>query len=238
MKVATILALASTATFSSAAFFTAEATNNATVQPAGPRSGSNGKTFFNVEGSANNNYASFGVADFSVSSFGVGFVVGDVSSLEIKLTQSNASFTKPGSVRIYLATDTATSIESTNTSLKFDTNSLPGGVGSQLGTLYDLGVGVFSGNGNTGSGSVDLYSLALSGAAKTFFISQLNTSGATLRLVITPETDTTAATWAGYSHSTYAGPTLNFEAQAVPEPATIVGLALAAGVILARRRRS
>src|SRR5262245_362284 len=42
-----------------------KATANATVQPAGPRAGSNGTAFFNVEGNANGANASFGTADFA-----------------------------------------------------------------------------------------------------------------------------------------------------------------------------
>ena len=37
---------------------TVEAFDNATVQPAGPRSGGSGKAFFNIEGSALGNFAS------------------------------------------------------------------------------------------------------------------------------------------------------------------------------------
>jgi len=238
LKVGSLVCLIASAAISHAVLFTAEATNNATVRPAGPRGASSGKAYLNVEGNGNGTNASFGVADFSVSSFGIGFTVGNINSVVLSLTQLNAAFTLPGTVRFYLSTDTTTSIESTNTALKFDSTKLPGGIGTQLSTLYDLGTGVFSATGNTGSGTVDSYTLNLTGAAKSYLISQLNTTGATLRFVITPDTNTTAATWAGYSNTTYDGPTLKLDAGVVPEPATILGLVLGAGALISRRRRA
>lgn len=237
VKVGSVIGVLAAAVCSQALVFSSEASNNATVRPSGPRSGTSGKAYFNVEGNSFGQYASFGVADFSVNAFGIGFTVADVLSLSISLTQSNAAFTAPGTVRIYLSTDTTTSIESTNTALKFDTSSLPGGVGSQLGTLYSLGTGAFTTTGAVNNGTVDTYSLTLDSAAKAYLISQLNTPGALVRLVITPETDGTAATWAGYTHSTYAGPTLTLDVAPVPEPATMLGLLVGAGALAARRRR-
>ena len=44
------------------------ASNNATIQPGGPRAGTNGKIFFNMEGSSNGSFSDFGVVDFQTPS--------------------------------------------------------------------------------------------------------------------------------------------------------------------------
>jgi hypothetical protein len=69
------------------------ASNNATVQPGGPRSGPNGKDFFNIEGSSNDPFDSFGVVDFQ---FPAGSTFNDGDLLSLTLAQANASFTTAG----------------------------------------------------------------------------------------------------------------------------------------------
>ena len=69
----------------------------------------------------------------------------------------------------------------------------------------------------------------------TALLSALN-SGGTLRLIVTPDDAATAATYTGYTNTTYPGPTL--ELNAVPEPGAIALVSLAAmGLITARCRR-
>src|SRR5262249_46577527 len=74
------------------------AANNATVQPAGPRPGANGKQFFNMEGAGNGSFASFGVVDFQSSPMNV-----QITSLTLALTQANAAFTNNGALIFYLS---------------------------------------------------------------------------------------------------------------------------------------
>ena len=97
-----------------AVFISQEASNNATVQPSptGPRPGGNGKAFFNMEGSANGSFASFGVADFAFTPLPpLGFPVTHVSDATLKMTQSNAGFTTDGPISIYYTANTSQSIE-------------------------------------------------------------------------------------------------------------------------------
>jgi autotransporter-associated beta strand protein len=197
----------------------ATATTNATVRPGGPRSGSSGIAFFNVQGSNAGSNASWGVLDFSVDAFNLDFPVTDVATLTLDLTESNASFTVGnGGLAFYLTTDTTTSIAAGSSPLVFDADLSPEGLGTQLGTLgtslFALGTGTFSSNtGNTGSGTLDSYPLTLSGDALDYFIDQLNTDGATLRLVVTPTDLTGASTWAGATNTTTSWrPSLSFEA--------------------------
>lgn len=179
---------------------------SSTVQVAGPRSGPSGTNFFNVEGSNNGNFASFGVLDFSASAFNLAFPATAVSSLTLSLTESNSAFTvASGGLNFYLITDTASSIAAGSSTLVYQQANAPEGLGTQLSTHYLLGSGTFSANsGNTGSGTVDTYSFSLNTDAQTYLLSQLNAAGSTVRLVITPTDATGASTWAGSTNSSAA----------------------------------
>jgi hypothetical protein len=232
-----VLALAISFSVISSAYATlipvvASASNNATVQPAGPRAAPNGKNFFNLEGSSATTNSSFGVLDFSFSSLSLPGTATNVVGATLDLTESNAAFTNPGPLSIYLSTQTGVSIESTNTTLNYNgTNNGLASVDTDLGTLTLLGSGTFNTTGNTNNGSQDFYSMTFSGAALTSILNTLNTHG-TLRLVMTPDAATTAATWSGFSGT--ASPSLGFFA-VVPEPASCVLLGLG-GLILAGYR--
>jgi len=212
----------------------ASASNNATVQPAGPRAAINGKNFLNIEGSGNLTSSSFGVIDFSFSSLSLGGQATNVLGGTLQLTESNASFSNPGPVSIYLSTATGVSIEPTNTGLNYNgTNNELASVDTDLGTLALLGSGSFNATGPNNNGTQDFYAMMFTGSALTAILNTINTHGS-LRLVITPDAATTAATWTGFSLGVLAPPTIAFFA-VVPEPAsaTLVGLG---GLIIACRR--
>lgn len=206
-----------------AATFSTSAINNATVQPGGPRSGTNGKRFFNIEGSNNNTFASFGVIDFATTSFGT--ISDPVNSLALTLQQSNASFTNAGSLQFYLTTDTTTNIEPSTSPLNFNASNLPTGLGSQLNTKYLLGSGSFTGTSST-NGTVDTFTFTPTGAAQTYLTNEIN-SGGLIRLIVAPNDATVAATYSGYSNTSSAAPSLTIgttttvggpNAVGVPEP--------------------
>ena len=218
-----------------------EAFNNATIQPAGPRTGPNGKNFFNIEGWDNGNFSSWGAADFNNSAFGISVADPNdliINGLWLECTQSNAAFTKDGPVRIYLVEDATTSIDPGTSPFRFLSSDLPEGLGGQFPVKYHLTDGYFTKQFN---GYVDVFDL-LSGMSSTtlavFKSKLISPPTAPFRLVITPLANDTAATWAGFSHSTYAGPTLRLDYTIVPEPSAM--LALTAGLVglLARRRRA
>lgn len=189
---------------------------SATVRPDGPRPGTSGTNFLNVEGTDNGAFASWGVVDFNVDDFNFAFPVTDVTNLSFSLTENNAAFTTAnGGLNFYLTTDTSTSIANDGSSpLFFDTNFSPEGLGSQLATTYLLGSGNFSSNsGSMGTGTIDTYSLSLTGDAYTYFLGQLNTASSTIRLVITPTDAAGASTWSGGTNATLtARPKLTFDA--------------------------
>lgn len=212
----------------------AEAVNNATVQPAGPRSGNAGKNFFNVEGNNKGQYASFGVADFSASSFGLSLPVADITGIRLVLIEDRASFSTAGGINIWLSEDTTTDIEPVTSPLAWDASDLPNGLGSQLVPRHYLGSGTYT---PTADGTVFSYTLSLTPNAKSYLISQLNSAGA-IRIVVSPADDDVAATYVGYSHSSLAGPTLELDVVPVPEPASLTAVAMGVLGILWRKRRT
>jgi hypothetical protein len=177
------------------------ATNNATVQPGGPRGGDNGKLFFNMEGSSNDVFASFGVVDFQLPD-GSTFNPGDV--LSITLTQANASFTQNGMLAFYVSTDTTTDIEPDTSPLAFDPTDVPTGLASQLDTKYLLGCGTFT---QAADGTMDTFSFTPTDDALTYLINEISTTGY-IRMIVAPFDPTVAATYAGFSNTEFQGPAL------------------------------
>lgn len=221
-----------------------EAIGNATVQVAGVRSGANGLAFFNVEGSGNGSYATFGVIDFSIAALTIpaGQMLASVNALSFQLTQSNAAFSVAGGLNFYLTTDTTTSILTGSSPLTFQSADSPGGVNGQLDDMYLLGSGSYDGtySPNT-SGTVDTFNLSLDGMDPVgmSYLTSLLTTGGTLRVVVTGD-EMTAATYAGYTNGTYGGPqvSVDYTLAAVPEPSTVVLITLAGGFLFWRLSRS
>ncbi len=185
---------------------TVEATTNLTVQPNGPRTGSSGLAFLNIEGSSYNNFASWGPLEFDTTGItcGTGY---EITSLQLTFTQSNAAFTTNGTVAFFVTQDTATSLAQSNTALTFNANALPYGLGTQLDPKTLLGVGTFT---QVATGAQDVYELAnLPGffATESYLLNQINGNQPS-RLIVAPNDATVAATWAGYTNSSYNGPTL------------------------------
>ncbi len=156
-----------------AAFLSVGASDNATVQAAGPRSGTSGKAFFNLEGSNNGAFASFGVADFVFPAQG-GAATG-VTGATLKLTQSNAAFSMPGPVSIYLTDNTSVSIQpGTPPAIAYQgTNDGAAAVDPVLSPLSLLGTGSYAVGT---SGDVDSYSLSFSGGALTSLLMRSTTA--------------------------------------------------------------
>lgn len=211
LAAATALFLAASVSSVQAAPVIATASDNATVQAAGPRSGSSGKAYFNLEGSSNGTYASYGVADFN---FGVlPLTVISVNGGSLALTQANAAFSTSGDLEISIDTTTPpVDIQPGTSPLAFD--------GSDPGTETDVFDGDLTLETCTGgpytytvgtTGDVDNFGLGvLSPAAATELVNRLN-AGETIRIVVGTGTATVAATYAGATNTTYVGPTLTLD---------------------------
>lgn len=173
------------------------AVNNATVRPDGPRTGLNGKRFFNIEGNSFGTFASFGVVDFDAAEFGLSGPVVDVVGIRLKLYDAPAAFSTDGTVRFWLSEDTTTDIEPGASPLHWDATALPDGLGIQLRPVYLLGSGVYT---KTALDTEFVYALSVPDAARSYLLAQVN-SGGRIRVVVTPAEDGVAATYAGYNHS-------------------------------------
>jgi hypothetical protein len=177
------------------------APGHSTMQLFNPRARERVSTanFFNMEGSDNGTFASFGVVDFQSGLMNV-----PITSLTLDLTQDNAAFTHNGTLIFYLSTDTATNIDPGTSPLIYNAADVPTGTGTQLNSLLLLGAGVFTQSTN---GAVDTFSFVPSAAVTSYLDGQISTGGP-IRLVITPGDATVAATYAGFSNTEFTGPQL------------------------------
>ncbi len=212
------------------------ATGNATVQPLGPRTGANGLRFLNIEGSANSQFASYGVIDFAPATPVTTPAPAPTVQLTLQLTQSNAAFTANGGLSFYLVEDTATPITAGASPLRFDPTAAPGGFSGQLAPAFLLGTGLFTQVANR---TVDRFAFSLTGAEQSYLTTELATSSP-VRLVVAASDPGTAATYAGSSNTNTSGPVLVLDTAAppmsVPEPNTLL-LTCAGLAGLANHRR-
>ncbi|MEL7449516.1 MAG: endonuclease/exonuclease/phosphatase family protein [Pseudomonadota bacterium] len=178
--------------------------DNATVQPAGPRPGSGGKTFFNIEGSGNGDFASFGVADFR-------FAACEAKMIEnprLELRQSNAGFTTDGRYSVYLTDAVDVDIQAGTSPLTYQGGDGLASVDPLLTGLEFLAEFDFV---ETASGSTDTVALTPSAGASAQLVAALN-AGDAMRLVLVPEESAVAATYAGQNNNSGPAPTFVFEA--------------------------
>jgi hypothetical protein len=204
------IAVALSATTAVADILSTEAFDNATVRPTGPRTGTSGKNFFNVEGSANGVNASYGVADFD---FGVqANTVTALNGMSLALTQDNAAFTHDGILIFSLDTkDPGSDIQPVTSPLIFD--------GADPGTATDSGQGDLAlltlGGGpfmfvTVATGTTDTYTFTPSAAVQAEIVSRLN-SHKPIRIVVGTGDAAVAATCSGFSNANRPGPTLTLD---------------------------
>jgi hypothetical protein len=185
------------------------AADNATVQPAGPRMGDNGKRFFNVEGNQSDAFASFGVADFNLPDREEDGEGESGRTLTLTFVQVNARFTTDGALHFWLTTDTATDIQpGDDPAVRFVLEDDPDGLDRQLAPRFFLGSGMFVQVGD--AGQVDSYSFRLSRQASQYLRHQISRRG-TIRIVVSPADGTVAATYAGFSNMDFPGPVLTID---------------------------
>jgi hypothetical protein len=166
------------------------ATGSLTVQPAGPRQGEPGSRYFNVKGTKNDRYASFGVLVFELPKGGD--QAGNVKSLNLRLVQSLARFSKDGNVRFFLAEPAGGGTDRL-AGLKFELGS-SGGVGKDaFRALHPLGSGTFK---KVENGHADMFELKRDEGGQRYLRDRIKAGGPIL-IVAVPEDEEVAATYFG-----------------------------------------
>ncbi|RIK86696.1 MAG: hypothetical protein DCC67_02465 [Planctomycetota bacterium] len=206
------------------------ASANATVLSTGPRPGLNGQAFFNIEGTALGAFASYGVLRFETAALGLlfdeTFGAGgwQVWSIELGLTQSNASFSAAGPVSVWFTGEDATSLAPPTSPLAFPHDD---GEFTDAQRIANL---AFT---PAASGTLDYYELFSRNSSPTAGAAALEQdlrNSGVVTLVLAPEAATVAATYAGTGHATWNGPLLFVTA--VPRPGSLVSsVALAAPAV-------
>jgi hypothetical protein len=185
----------------------------------------------NIEGNGNGNFASFGVIDFELNGVvAAGATAENPRGIGLELLQSNAGFSRNGPYRVYVTSAAAAQIPiDANIVYQVGNNGIDC-VPSILSTdavLVATYPGVhYSPTGTLLSdGTVDDIALYGSGF-ETALLDAISSQGS-LRLLIVPEQDMTAATFAGNTNAVWEGATLfgDFKST-LAEPMTVVGESL------------
>ncbi len=108
--------------------FSVPATQTAMIQSDGPKQGKSAERYFNVEGKSHDKYMDYGVLRFDTKTlkadldkkFGSGKY--KITGLALQLTQSNAAFTKDGSVQFYFSPDDKADLKTPTSPLKYPYN--------------------------------------------------------------------------------------------------------------------
>ena len=192
--------------------------DNETVRPSGPRTGAAGTDEFFIEGNDNGSsgqFASFGVLDFDLSGvLAAGQSAGEIGDISLKLFQANAGFTTNGPFSLYLASPAATDVTIDSTIQYQAGNNQLDSVPSVLATGAEY-LGTYAHFGRNISGSTfpdnTLDQIGLNGITlKQAVADSLNGLG-NVRLLLSPEQGSTAATFAGFGDNTIDGPMLTAE---------------------------
>jgi hypothetical protein len=185
-----IFVLATIQGFPALAEIMVTATRSLTVQPAGLQQGEVGSRYFNVEGSRNDRYASFGVLVFELPKGGG--QAGDVKTMSLRLVQSIPRFAKDGKVRCFLAEPHDRGADPPS-GLRSDATS-PNGVGKDaFAALHPLGSGIFT---KVETGHADAFDFESNEAEQRYLRDRLKAGGAIL-IVAVPDNKEVAATYFG-----------------------------------------
>ena len=180
------------------------------VRPAGPVVGGAGTTGFEVEGSSNGTFSSFGVVDFDLSAAMKDGFVDTADNVVLNLFQDNEFFTDGGSVDVFLASPAATKV-TIDGSIQYQSGqnglaSVPAVLSSGAIKLATY-ASVHEMNGaDLPDGTED--NVGLYGEEIGIAVANALESDSAIRLLIVPTIANTASTYTGFE-STIAVPSLS-----------------------------
>ncbi len=182
--------------------------DNATIQVNGPRAGTNGKTFLNIEGSVNGSSSSFGVVDFFAGDFSLTGEAQAINSITLSTVGAapSESWYASGPLNVYLVSDATSSIQPGDSTFVYNPTD-PEGVEGQFGTMYLLGTVNYNSTQPT-TADTNFQLNDFSPAAATALESVLNGSE-NLRIVITAGSTGVGAGLDGQPTSIQDWPTLS-----------------------------
>jgi hypothetical protein len=172
------------------------ASKSLTVLGAGPRQGSGGSNYFNIQGKNKEKYAGFGLLVFPLPK---GDGNADVKTLTLALVQSIPAFSADGKIKFYLAQPLDAEPSSLE-KLKYDPTAAGGLAKDAFKSLQALGAGEFK---KIETGKSDTFVLSLDDMARDELRSLLKTGGS-LHIVVAPADDDVAATYFGAGNETEA----------------------------------
>jgi hypothetical protein len=170
------------------------ASKSLTVQASGPRQGSAGSNYFNVQGKTKERFAGFGVLVFQVPS---GENPAEIKDLTITLVQSIPAFASDGKLKFYLAQLSEADSGSLQ-KLKFDPQATGGLAVNAFKSLHLLGSGAFK---KVETGRVDNFLLKPDEMARNELRKTIK-AGGLIHVVVVPDDDDVAATYFGAGNET------------------------------------
>ena len=199
-----------------------EATDNATVQNAGIRAATNGNAFFNVQGAAGGDFASYGALRFNL---GQAFAALDAlypggwtaERVYIYMQQANAAFTfssLPDGMQIYYTNLDGLEItvqNSVNPARQYP-NFASDWTDRDLIRNYTFTRLIGTGPDGQGSGTIESYLLfdaaGSNNSAAAAVGAEANRGDTSLTLLINTNDDLAAATYAGRTNNLWRGPSI------------------------------
>jgi len=227
-----------------------------TIQSSGPRNGGSQPFFFNIQGSNNGTFASYGIMDFELtrSDFSTTSMITSVTDFRLELIQNDPSFDSSGSFDVYFTSGNSTSGSLGDNVGNLIYDSFAGGNPGIVSTDFPSNptlIGTdfsFTQNSDLALTTMDFNSLP---AAVSDAIAAAINTGTRFSFILAPSgaDPDVSATFSGVNNFDYDGTVLDSNGNVlagpsitgmtvvlIPEPSSALLIGLAGGLLFYRRR--